>query len=796
MSVTLFSLLPLSVNRASALADQNDRCSEIFAVDATQRAVDCPSAPTGVRVLPADQGVEVSWDATAIENSVDDTSANTTTNDVNTATSFQVKLSPGDIVVNVAATSHTALVSGLMNGKVYEVTVVAINEFGASEIVGPLSVTPTSGLEGVVGQLVVQYEDGVDATASDGTATGSESVDNVELTSSVDLGEGLHTVELSESVTEAEARVIIDELESDPRIAWVEVDEILLTADVSDPDYSTRQWNLWGEFGIDRSLRVPEPLTDSISGANGQGVAVAVIDTGIAPHSDLGQQVLQGYDFVSDRLELWAARGPEGDRVAFDGDYVDPETFGSMGWDANPADPGDWRGVAPVRPSSWHGTHVAGIIGAQTNNGIGIAGVASGARIVPIRALSWNGGLSSDVAAAIIWAAGGHIAGVDDNQNPARIINLSMASRAQCSATLQTAIDTATELGSVVVVAAGNANSDVRDYSPANCEQVISVGATDATGSRANYSNFGDNVDVYAPGGDLNASGDLGIYSLSNAGVREPDAEAYAYRQGTSMAAAHISGLLARLISAQPSITTSELRNALNINEQVSISPTEPCVVDVQKTCDSSVVEIAAAPSSPTGLVLNADVRAVAMKWTPSTDTTVTGLRVQWGASAGALTNQFTVGGRTVESFIHSGNPVRVMNKGLTTNVATITTAVAHGLGVGQVVTVACVTATTLNGTFTIASVPTTTTFTYALTATNVTSAADTGTVTFTNNYRAIVAGREALAEAQAADISTVIGPEIDALRRFRTIGWYYFGGFARLREAALFRIESAATNG
>ncbi len=102
----------------------------------------------------------------------------------------------------------------------------------------------------------------------------------------------------------------------------------------------------------------------------------------------------------------------------------------------------------------------------------------------------------------------------------------------------------------------------------------------------------------------------------------------------------------------------------------------------------------------------------------------------------------------------------------------------------------------TLSGTFTVASVPSTTTFTYALTASNISSVADTGTVTFTNNYRAIVAGREALAEAQAADISTVIGPEIDALRRFRTIGWYYFGGFARLREAALFRIESAATNG
>ena len=138
-----------------------------------------------------------------------------------------------------------------------------------------------------------------------------------------------------------------------------------------------------------------------------------------------------------------------------------------------------------------------------------------------------------------------------------------------------------------------------------------------------------------------------------------------------------------------------------------------------------------------------------------------------------------------------------ITNVALTSNVATITTAVAHGLGVGQVVAVAAVTATTVNNTAaTIASVPSSTTFTYSQTASNVTSAADTGTVTFTNNYRAIVAGREALAEAQAADISTVIGPEIDALRRFRTIGWYYFGGFSRLRESALYRIESAATNG
>jgi N4-gp56 family major capsid protein len=141
------------------------------------------------------------------------------------------------------------------------------------------------------------------------------------------------------------------------------------------------------------------------------------------------------------------------------------------------------------------------------------------------------------------------------------------------------------------------------------------------------------------------------------------------------------------------------------------------------------------------------------------------------------------------------GTAVSVTNKALTSNVATLTTAVAHGLGVGQVVTVSGVDSV-FNGTYTITVVGSTTTFSYAKTNADVSSATATGTVTFTNNYRAIIAGREALAEAQAADISTIIGPEIDALRRFRTIGWYYFGGFNRLREAALVRIESAATNG
>ena len=139
-----------------------------------------------------------------------------------------------------------------------------------------------------------------------------------------------------------------------------------------------------------------------------------------------------------------------------------------------------------------------------------------------------------------------------------------------------------------------------------------------------------------------------------------------------------------------------------------------------------------------------------------------------------------------------------ITNLAIASGTVTVTTASAHGLGVGQVVTFSSTVApfTAVTGAQTILTVPSTTTFTVLIGSSTVSTAATTGTVTFTNNYRAIIAGREALAEAQAQDISTVIGPEIDALRRFRTIGWYYFGGFNLLRQAALYRLETSATNG
>ncbi|MCX6527443.1 MAG: glycine-rich protein, partial [Actinobacteria bacterium] len=149
-------------------------------------------------------------------------------------------------------------------------------------------------------------------------------------------------------------------------------------------------------------------------------------------------------------------------------------------------------------------------------------------------------------------------------------------------------------------------------------------------------------------------------------------------------------------------------------------------LLPVSLTSANASVAAAAAPASPTGLTVNAGVRSVSMKWTASTDTSVTGMRILWGTSATALTNQFTVGGRTTESFVHTGSPVRVINKSLTSNVAALTTDVAHGLIVGDFVFISGVDVT-FDGTYVVKS-KTLTTFTYDRVATNVTATALTTT--------------------------------------------------------------------
>lgn len=301
-------------------------------------------------------------------------------------------------------------------------------------------------------------------------------------------------------------------------------------------------------------------LTDTSTGVGvsnawpnvtGAGVVVAVVDTGYLPHDDLEPNRLKGYDFISDA------------NTANDGD----------GRDADASDPGDWcRG----RPSSWHGTHVAGTISAVAN-GEGIAGVAYNSKYVPVRVLGKCGGYGSDIAAGIRWAAGLTVPGVPDIDKPAQVINLSLGGQGPCGRTYQDAIDEAIAAGTTVVVAAGNSNMDASGFAPANCDGVITVSSTARDGSKAYYSNFGANVEVAAPGGETRSVDKDGVLSTLNSGATSPAADTYKYYQGTSMAAPHVAGIAALVYESQPNaapatvlkaiLDTAKLSDACNISE-------------------------------------------------------------------------------------------------------------------------------------------------------------------------------------------------------------------------------------
>ena len=290
------------------------------------------------------------------------------------------------------------------------------------------------------------------------------------------------------------------------------------------------------------------------------GVTVAVIDTGITAHVDLAARLLPGYDFISD-----AAQGGDGN-----------------GWDSDPSDAGD--GLAPTDvssmrnpnstlyqcgsgangdqpiPSNWHGTKVAGIVAAAGNNGVGIAGVAWGVNILPVRAMGKCGGRDSDILTAMRWAAGLPIGGVPTNTHPARIINLSLGGQNTCTAAWRDVMADMTRAGVLVVAAAGNeprfdpfTGAPLIDE-PGNCPGVLAVAGVRHEGNKVGYSSFGAEVGISAPAGNCVNTGGACLFPInttSNSGTYTPATPTYTdstdYTVGTSFAtpmAAGVAGLM------------------------------------------------------------------------------------------------------------------------------------------------------------------------------------------------------------------------------------------------------------
>lgn len=329
------------------------------------------------------------------------------------------------------------------------------------------------------------------------------------------------------------ANQVMRDLANEAGVASVEPDLVMHPMSTNDP-YWPHLWSYRGDgTGID--------VVKAWSLTRGEGLVVAVLDTGITKHPDLQGQILPGYDFIS---SAWTAG---------DGNGRDPY----------PTDEGDFIFGSGV-PSSWHGTHVTGTIVALADNALGVAGVAPGAKVVPVRVLGKGGGSGSDIAEGIIWAAGGSIPGLPDNPNPARVINLSLGGIGECSEVYVRAIDIARSRGSVVVVAAGNDNRDAGGYTPASCPGTITVAASNPSGGKSSFSNFGSAIDITAPGGAGKGGGEqANIYSTVNAGKTLPIGPAYASYAGTSMAAPHVAAVAAMVIAAAPTLTPDEVHALL-----------------------------------------------------------------------------------------------------------------------------------------------------------------------------------------------------------------------------------------
>jgi serine protease len=450
-------------------------------------------------------------------------------------------------------------------------------------IVAPGGVSATSDelvFETDTVRVVVHYDNSPLPVSTLDVATPGVDINHVSAVS-----RNTRVYELTDVNSNNELQRALRDLEALHGVAEVSVDPVVYPTSSNDT-YSHLLWHLHGTYGID--------APGAWEFTRGESVRVAVLDTGHVPHPDLDANIVLGYDFVSDLTS------------ANDGD----------GRDADPSDPGDWSTIEGCPPtSSWHGLHVAGTIAAVADNNLGVAGVAPLTQVVQHRVLGSCGGSFSDVIAGMRWAAGLSVPGIPTNPNPARIINMSLGADTTCSTWVQSAVDEVVAAGALVIVAAGNSNKDAATFSPASCNNVVTVAAIDSAGKKSSFSNYGNVVDIAAPG--------TYIASTGNKGTTVPGDPAYVYMSGTSMAAPQVAGVAALILSVKPQLSVEELRQLL-LNTAAPFPAGSTCI-DVcgagMVSASSAVLMATSLPNAPRNVSWNVSDLSVSLEWDSPTAT-------------------------------------------------------------------------------------------------------------------------------------------------------------------------------
>jgi serine protease len=436
----------------------------------------------------------------------------------------------------------------------------------------------------------------VQAGTSDADVAGLALRTGLPMARSRQITPSMHVLYLQKTVYGADVHALLKKLRADPSIEFADVDQRRYAhAMPNDPLFvpttgASGQWFMQTPSSTTITLGgvATQDLsaTDAISAwaitTGSTGTVIADVDTGVRfDHPDLlragagagfGGRLLPGYDFVGEDLNPTTGAALGTFLIANDGD----------GWDPDPSDPGDWINstdqmnttlfpakTCPTQDSSWHGTRVMGVLGALTNNGVGIAGMTWNPYLLPVRALGKCGGYDSDIIAGMQWAVGMTVMdssgnNVPDNPYPADIINLSLGGTGSCPSAYANVISNLTTMGVLVVASAGNENGPVD--APGNCAGVLAVVGLRNVGTKVGYSSFGAEAGVAAPAGNcVTTSGPCyrSIDTTSNTGLTTPGTNTYTDQTnpnlGTSFSAPIVSGIAALMRAVNANLTPPQL---------------------------------------------------------------------------------------------------------------------------------------------------------------------------------------------------------------------------------------------